>query len=53
MYHTQTLRFRYAVYVLQNDVKQRLGTILANNYSHAQTKAQQLYNSHCWAERLS
>lgn len=30
-----------------------VGIIRANNYTHAQTKAQQLYGRHAWAQRRS
>jgi hypothetical protein len=50
--NTLTLRHRYAVFCYYGEVKERVGTILANNASHANTKAQQLFNRHCWAERI-
>jgi hypothetical protein len=51
--NTLTLRYRYAVFCYYGNVKERIGTIMANNASQANTKAQQLYNRHAWAERLA
>lgn len=43
---------RYSVFQrdYRKDVTVFVGYIMARNYSHAQTKAQQLYNRHSWAE---
>jgi hypothetical protein len=44
---------RYAVMQRINDKAVQVGVILANNYSHANTKAMQLYNRHVWPERIA
>lgn len=46
---------RYAVVQRQPDESaRRIGTVLANNYTHASVKAHQLFRTrHIWVERLS
>jgi hypothetical protein len=43
---------RYAVWQYVDGVKKRVGTIMANNFTHANTKALRLFNRHVWVERL-
>jgi hypothetical protein len=43
--------FRYAV--KRSGTAQLLGVVMANNLSHANTKALQLYRRHVYAERLT
>lgn len=43
---------RYAVFQRRDEQPVRVGIVIANNYSHASTKAQQLYTRHSWVERI-
>jgi hypothetical protein len=45
--------FRYAVFQSVNGADRQVGVVLANNNSHAHTKALQLFNRRVWVERLS
>lgn len=44
---------RYAVMQRTGDSAKQVGVVLALNYSHAHTKALQLFNRHVWVERLA
>lgn len=49
---TLQLSRRYAVKQRINDEARQVGVVLADNLKAANKKAQQLFNSHCWADRL-
>ena len=50
--NTLVLDRRYAVKQNVDGVAKRVGTVLANNYTQANTKALRLFNRHVWIERI-
>jgi hypothetical protein len=49
---TLTLKRSYPVFCWQGGNKVLLGNVAANSLQHANTKAQQLFNRHAFAERV-
>jgi hypothetical protein len=50
---TLTLKRVYPVFCWQDGRKVNIGKVTANSLQHANTKAQQLFNRHAFAERVS
>lgn len=44
--------YRYAVMQNVRGEHKQVGVVMAHSYTHANTKALQLFNRHVWVERL-